>query len=55
MTAGVMRTSDELAETPLKRHNGEPWSFFQLVSTGGFRSLVPALPNRELIYSGVST
>ncbi len=55
MTAAELRLSDEFAATPLKRHNGEPWSFFQLVSTGGFRSLVPALPNRELIYSGVSS
>lgn len=55
MTQGELRVTDELAATPLKRHNGEPWSFFILVSSGGFQSLVPALPNRELIYSGVSS
>ena len=54
LTALTTRVSDELKPTPLKRHNGEPWSFFILVSTGGFQSLVPALPGRELIYSGVS-
>lgn len=53
MNGHTVQLSDTLAATPLKRHNGEPWSFFILVSTGGFQSFVPALPGRELIYSGV--
>lgn len=53
-SAATFAASDTLATTPLKRHNGEPWAFFILVSTGGFRSLVPALPGRELLFAGTS-
>lgn len=47
--------SDQLSATPLKRHNGEPWGVYILVSTGGFQSLVQAIPGREPVYSGVTT
>lgn len=47
--------SDQLNATPLKRHNGEPWGIYIFVSTGGFQSLVQAIPGREPLYSGVTT
>lgn len=53
-TAYELIKSDDLQATPLKRHNGEPWGFYILVSTGGFQSLVQALPGREPLYAGLT-
>lgn len=44
--------SDEVAATPLKRHNAEFWGLYQLVSTGGILSLVPANPKHAIHYNG---
>ena len=46
-----VRTSDTLAATPLKRHNGELHGAYIIVSQYGYQSVVQALPGRELIYS----
>ena len=50
-TAGIIRTSDTLEATPLKRHNGELHGAYIIVSQYGYQSVVQALPGRELIYS----
>lgn len=50
-TAWAIRVCDTLAETPLKRHNGELHGAYILVSQYGYHSVVQALPGRELIYS----
>jgi hypothetical protein len=52
MTAGEMRVSDELAATPLKRHNGEVWACRYVVHTGGHVSIVPGDPSYTLHYNG---
>lgn len=44
--------SDDFAAIPLKRHNGEFWGIYQLVSTGGVISLVPANPEHAIHYNG---
>jgi len=54
MTASEARVSDHLAATPLKRHNGEPWGVYILVSTGGHQSVVQAIPEKEILYTGPS-
>lgn len=46
------RLSDTLAEIPLKRHNGEPWSCRMVVHTGGHLSTVPANPEYTMHYNG---
>ena len=51
-TAASIAVSDALAATPMKRHNGEPWSFYILVHTGGHQSVVPADPEQTLHYNG---
>lgn len=43
--------TDELQDTPLKRHNGEFWSFYFAVSTGGQLSKIPAIPTNRLVYA----
>ena len=50
-TGGIIRTSDTLEATPLKRHNGELHGAYIIVSQYGYQSVVQALPGRELIYS----
>ena len=45
---------DELATTPLKRHNGEPWGFHPVVSTSGLLTYLPARPDYQIILSSVS-
>lgn len=50
-TVEYLKSDDKMA-TPLKRHNGEPWGFYIFVSTGGFQSLVQAIPGREPLYAG---
>lgn len=50
-TVNRVTFTDELAETPLKRHNGEIWSFYFAVSTGGQLSKIPAIPTNRLVYA----
>lgn len=50
-TAADVRVSDSLASTPLKRHNGELHGAYVLVSSNGHKSVVQALPGREILYS----
>jgi len=50
-TAADVRVSDSLAATPLKRHNGELHGAYVLVSSNGHKSVVQALPGREILYS----
>lgn len=52
MTAGEMRVTDELAATPLKRHNGESWACRLVVHSGGHLSTVPADPDYTFHYNG---
>jgi hypothetical protein len=52
ITNGDMVATDELAATPLKRHNGEPWSFYIVVHTSGHQSIIPAAPDQTLHYNG---
>jgi hypothetical protein len=52
MTAGEIRLTDEMAATPLKRHNGEVWACRYVVHTGGHVSIVPADPSYTLHYNG---
>jgi hypothetical protein len=47
----TVQTSDDLAATPLKRHNGEFWSYYLVVSTHGHLSKIPAIPSNRVIYS----
>jgi hypothetical protein len=51
MTAARVATTDALDAVPLKRHNGELHGAYILVSSLGHKSVVQALPGRELIYS----
>jgi len=51
MTAARVATTDTLDAVPLKRHNGELHGAYILVSSLGHKSVVQALPGRELIYS----
>lgn len=53
-TAAAIRVSDALAETPVKRHNGEIWGVRPFVQTGGLLSHVPADPEWSVICSAVS-
>jgi len=50
----AIRTSDTLAATPVKRHNGEIWGVRPFVQTGGLLSHVPANPEWSVICSAVS-
>lgn len=52
MTAGEIRLTDELATTPLKRHNGESWACRLVVHSGGHLSTVPADPDYTFHYNG---
>ncbi len=54
MSAGSPRLSDTLAETPVKRHNGEIWGVRPFVQTDGLLSHVPANPEWSVICSAVS-
>ena len=44
----TIHKSDELADTPTLRVKNESWSFWTLVSTGGFISVVPFDPEHSL-------
>jgi hypothetical protein len=52
MTAHTVATSDTLAATPIKRHNGEPWACRLVVHSGGHLSTVPADPDYTFHYNG---
>lgn len=54
-TAFTPQFTDELATVPLKRHNGELWGVYLLVSSLGHISNVQAIPGREILYLGAST
>lgn len=51
ITAGAINASDDLAATVKKRHNGELHGAYILVSTSGHKSVVQAMPGREILYS----
>lgn len=51
-TAADFRTSDTIAATPLKRHNGELWGDYILVSNLGHQSKIPATPKTLIFYTG---
>lgn len=53
ITAGAINVSDDLAPTIKKRHNGELHGAYILVSQHGYKSVVQAVPGRELIYSPI--
>lgn len=46
--------SDEIAATPLKRHNGEPWGFHPVISSAGLLSFIPAKPGYQIVLSSVT-
>lgn len=51
--AGDVRTSDDLAASPAKRHNGEVWGVRPFVQTGGALSHVPARPDWSVVLSEI--
>ena len=51
--AGEVRTSDDLAASPVKRHNGEIWGVRPFVQTGGALSHVPARPDWSVVLSEI--
>lgn len=51
LSAWTTYNSDELTTTPVKRHNGEFWSFYFAVSTGGQLSKIPAISSNRLVYA----
>lgn len=51
MTAGSIISSDDCAVTPLKRHNGEFWGFYYIVSTHGHLSKIPAIASNRVVYT----
>jgi hypothetical protein len=52
LSSVTARSSDEVLATPVKRHNGEPWSFYIVVHTSGHQSVLPADPEQTLHYNG---
>lgn len=54
MSAGDVRTTDTLAATPLKRHNGEIWGVRPFIHTSGFLSHVAANPEHHIHLSAIT-
>ena len=54
MTAGDVRTSDTLAATPLKRHNGELHGLRPFVHTSGLLSHIAANPQHHVFLSSIA-
>ncbi len=54
MSAGSPRLSDALAETPVKRHNGEIWGVRPFIHTSGFLSHVAANPEHHIHLSAIT-
>lgn len=46
--------SDEALTTPVKRHNGEYWGMYLLVSTGGLQTLIHADPSQSIVLTSVT-
>lgn len=54
MTAGDVRTTDTLAATPLKRHNGELHGLRPFVHTSGLLSHIAANPQHHVFLSSIA-
>jgi len=52
MTTAVAATTDELKETPVKRHDGEPHACLLVVHTGGMLSVIHQPHLKNLTYAG---
>lgn len=50
-TAVSIRNTDELEAVPKKRHNGEIYGVYLIVSQFGYHNVVQAIPEREILYS----
>lgn len=51
-TAASVATTDELASTPVKRHDGEPHVCLLVVHTGGMLSVIHQPHEKNLTYAG---
>ena len=54
MSTASPRLSDTLAETPVKRHNGEIWGVRPFIHTSGFLSHVAANPEHHIHLSAIT-
>lgn len=52
MSTAIAATTDELKETPMKRHDGVPHTSLLVVHTGGFLSVIHEPQNFLLSYAG---
>jgi hypothetical protein len=52
MTTAIAATTDELKETPVKRHDGEPHACLLVVHTGGMLSVIHQPHLKNLTYAG---
>ncbi len=51
-TATSMRTTDELADTPVKRHDGVPHTVLLVVHTDGMLSVIHEPNAKDILYAG---